>query len=87
MPGSRKMCCVDFLAKELKCTTNQIRGVGTLDDIRDANEVQSTFAGDYDSSLQEAYEADDSDSITDKEREKRLRVIGESMDVKFVFVP
>lgn len=78
-------CCIGFLARTLGAKTNEILDTPRLADTDNAKCLG--FNSKFDNQLSIAYSINDSPSITDTMRIKKLKVIGKKMGVKFVFVP
>lgn len=82
-PDDGKMCCIGFLARKLGCKVSDIRAKAWLNGV-ETNKAQE-FSESNATQLEEAYEVNDDEELTDSGRIKKLRSIGNEMGVRFVF--
>jgi len=79
-----KKCCVGFLAIELGACRKDLLDIDALFGVRvkDIDRFNDT----HDEVLIEAYIANDATNITEAEREAKLIIIGQHMNVNFSFI-
>ena len=79
-----RKCCVGFLSIELGACANKILGRDILNDVK--GEAIEKFTDGYAVDLTQAYVANDDTNITEAEREAKLIIIGQHMNVNFSFI-
>jgi len=82
-PDGQK-CCIGFLGIELGACEGDLLDIDILDDV----EVKATkeFRDKHNGGLTEAYVVNDDRDITEAEREAKLIIIGQHMNVNFSFI-
>lgn len=76
-------CCIGFLGKELKIPDDDMLQETELSHC--STRVGRTFSDDNDIAVTSAYNVNDDDTISDRERETELIVVGKDMGVNFIF--
>jgi len=78
-----KMCCIGFLARELRFKPKNIRNVTTLCSV--SSDRAYNFVDAHEDALSQAYVVNDQPDIDNVTREKELKKVGERMGVQFIF--
>lgn len=91
---NKKMCCIGFAARACGCSIDQIRDrpspacvATTYPDMAKARLARFiTAEGDNSGSTERMMEINDNTSISDEEREDRLKKWGKKLNIQFTFV-
>ena len=90
-PTDSQMCCIGFLARTCGLKAKDIRGVVEVEalptSVMDTSSVLSAIKSEYSNELYAAYDINDSDELSDSKRIQKLKSLGQTFGVNFVFVP
>lgn len=82
--ANHKQCCLGFVARAYGCSIDEIRGCGRLEELYD--EAQEKLPAKLVNDEASFIDVNDSEDITDRERESKLRSLAKRHGMRFVFV-